>query len=459
MSGGVYGADVAQLRAAAAELARAADRLAAVRTDLGAQLGRTPWTGNDAASFRSAWDGSHAPLVSAAADRLREASMTLRRNADAQETTSAASGGALSAADATIVPASASPASSGAASAPPAGAAPADVAAWWQDTYGGRDRAELEELIRAHPELFGGVDGLPAWVRDVANRQLLADELAAFDPKNPPTTQGSWDSAAADWVQAHLTLQNAQRMLDDDPSLSLLVLDTSDRRIELAFAQGDVDTADHVGVYTQGLFSNTNKVDGVQDAVQSMNDLLRAGDRLLIADGRGDERIAMITWMGYDSPQGLDVLGAGPAEAGADRLASFADGVRAINPQTHLTGLGHSYGSVVTSLAAQQTGAFDDVAAFGSPGLRTEDVTDLRVDPGHVYALATPWDPVAASGHFGPVPTHMPGVQELSTAPSGSLSGPGGFWIQQHSEYLVDQSTSQRNLAAVVVGAEDAMIR
>jgi hypothetical protein len=76
-----------------------------------------------------------------------------------------------------------------------------------------------------------------------------------------------------------------------------------------------------------------------------------------------------------------------------------------------------------------------------------------------VYALATPWDPVAASGHFGPVPTHMPGVQELSTAPSGSLSGPGGFWIQQHSEYLVDQSTSQRNLAAIVVGAEDAMIR
>ncbi|WP_438354529.1 alpha/beta hydrolase [Microbacterium sp. CJ88] len=462
MGGGVYGADVAQLRAAASELDRSADRLAAVRTDLGAQLARTPWTGQDAASFRASWDGAHALRLTGAADRLRVAAAVLRRNADAQESTSAASGGSLGA-----LGGPASGPIGGSAQHPPTGSTPAQVSAWWQSLT----PFQRKVLLTSHPEQLGVLDGIPAAVRDQANRAVLATELDRLAASEPPRTRtdlalgvpyggAGLNPAWLVWDERRRSLVSAAAILAGDPSLSLLLLDArGTSRVEVAFATGDVDAADHVGVFTQGLLSNTANAQGVQNAVTSMNQLRAEGERLLLREGRGDETVAMITWMGYDSPQGGDVLVDADAIAGASRLETFSEGVRAINEHAHLSGLGHSYGSLVTSLAAQRTYVFDDVAVFGSPGLRADDGAQLQVPAGHVYALATDWDPVAGSGHFGPVPTHMPGVQALSTAAQGDLSGPSGFPWDRHSQYLVDRSTSQRNLAAVVVGAQDAMIR
>ncbi|KAA9106459.1 WXG100 family type VII secretion target [Microbacterium rhizomatis] len=161
----VYGADVAELRATAAELDRSADRLGSTRTELTAQLARTPWTGQDAASFRSAWNSSHAPRLNAAADRLREAAAVLRRNADAQETTSAAAGGSTSSPGA---PGASAPAGS------PASDSPDDVRDWWT----GLSDQQRQDLLTSYPLRYGNLDGIPIEDRVEANRLTAEDRLS-----------------------------------------------------------------------------------------------------------------------------------------------------------------------------------------------------------------------------------------------------------------------------------------
>ncbi|MBN9192436.1 alpha/beta hydrolase [Microbacterium sp.] len=480
----MYGADVAQLRDTAAELRRSAERLTSSRTELSATLAASPWSGPDAERFRGEWQGALSRILQDAGARLAAAADALERNAADQEATSAAGGGATAGAGTASGPYGGSP------DHPPAGASAQDVTRWWDSLT----PAQQRELLAEHPDRLGTLDGIPAAVRDQANRAWLTHELdrlaAEEPPRTIPNTSGwgvpyggtvsnpAWDA----WHQQVATLQNVQHMLDADRSLSLLLLDTRSGPVEVALAVGDVDTADHVGVYTQGLFSNTANADGVRDAAASVTALNATARDLLLRDGRPGESSAMIMWMGYDAPQNVvDVLSDAQAKTGADRLASFADGIRATNPGTHLTGLGHSYGSLVTGLAASETTAFDSVAVFGSPGIDADGLAAVHVDDGQFYVLQNPGDPVAASGWFGTKPSDLPGAQVLSTAPSAGLSGAtgpsgwlpvvgmvspigglvmaGDYALGQHTDYLVEKSTSQNNLAAVVVGARDRMIR
>lgn len=86
---GMYGADVAQLRALAQQFDRSAEQLDANRMTVGNAIRISAWVGPTAVRFRHQWDSEHSRKVQAAAVRLREASHLLRANADDQERTSA----------------------------------------------------------------------------------------------------------------------------------------------------------------------------------------------------------------------------------------------------------------------------------------------------------------------------------------------------------------------------------
>ncbi len=93
MAGNFYGADVAQLRQLAKELAAGSTRL----SDLGQQLSRavasSPWKGTDADRFRSDWSSQHLRVLKAAAAGMEKASRTALRNADEQDRASARNSG------------------------------------------------------------------------------------------------------------------------------------------------------------------------------------------------------------------------------------------------------------------------------------------------------------------------------------------------------------------------------
>ncbi|MEA5456399.1 hypothetical protein SPF06_16820 [Sinomonas sp. JGH33] len=94
MKMGMYGADVAHLRALASHFEHSAQQLDAQRTRLGAAVQGSPWAGPNADRFRGEWHAEHGPRLATAARTLREGAATLRRNADQQEQASAVSGGA-----------------------------------------------------------------------------------------------------------------------------------------------------------------------------------------------------------------------------------------------------------------------------------------------------------------------------------------------------------------------------
>lgn len=71
---GIYGADVAQLRALGKALASSSARLASTRTALSRDV-RDPgrWKGADAERFRNEWDGTHSLLLGKVVEALAEA--------------------------------------------------------------------------------------------------------------------------------------------------------------------------------------------------------------------------------------------------------------------------------------------------------------------------------------------------------------------------------------------------
>src|SRR5690606_38202370 len=211
----------------------------------------------------------------------------------------------------------------------------------------------------------------------------------------------------------------------------LLELDLSKTRAEAAVANGDVDTADHVAVFTPGF---TSTVDGSLETYdQNMADIRTKSEEIAREAGNPDASVATVTYIGYQAPQadvgmltpGESVANDTAAKDGGKELNSFLNGIdasRGDNPP-HLTSLGHSYGSLTSSYALQGGTGVDDAVMFGSPGLGTGDTSDLNVPEGRVMSLEADNDPVAdigRSGHLGEDPSSMPGMQHGET---GAVSG------------------------------------
>lgn len=251
----------------------------------------------------------------------------------------------------------------------------------------------------------------------------------------------------------------------------LLLLDPfSGERMHAAVAVGNVDTADHVGVFTPGLTTTVSgSLSGYDDA---MNALATLEGKQLDATGRGAESVANVTWIGYDAPQVSEipdfgifggradsVASADLAKQGGTALAGFFQGLNgARTDDFHLTAYGHSYGSTATGYALQHDGVgVDDTVLFGSPGPGTDDRNDLH--SGHVYALAADGDPVAHLGEFGADPTTMTGITTLSdhdeTIEGYHLKGSEGHGTGGDDGYLSNRTTSQYELAAIGAGLGD----
>lgn len=93
MAGNFYGADVAQLRQLAKQLASGANRLDLLGQQLSGAISAGAWKGHDGERFRSDWTSSLLLLLKSATAGLESASKTLLANADEQEQASNSGGG------------------------------------------------------------------------------------------------------------------------------------------------------------------------------------------------------------------------------------------------------------------------------------------------------------------------------------------------------------------------------
>jgi hypothetical protein len=89
VSGSMFGADIEALRLLADKFDEGSETLDTVATAVEAATPQQDgWSGPDADGFRQEWTGSHLMKLRDAAAALSDAALTVRSNADAQETTS-----------------------------------------------------------------------------------------------------------------------------------------------------------------------------------------------------------------------------------------------------------------------------------------------------------------------------------------------------------------------------------
>ena len=396
---------------------------------------------------------------------------------------------------------------------PPKDGSPRENRAWWDSLT----PQEQGEMVSTQPASVGNLDGLPADVRDQANRNRipmeearLNDEVRKADSEIIPNPRSDFEKGtnqaaerkAEDARNRLGDLQGIKKSLQAKQGQSprkLMMLDMqSGRQGRAAVAVGDPDNADHVSVTTPGLGSNTRE--SLPGMVDEADNLKSESERQLSNARRGDESVSTIAWFGYDPPQGglndpeldtANVAWEGRAQEGAKPLANFYDGIDVASNKNdpHVTALGHSYGSLTTSLALQEKGGgVDDAVFYGSPGLgghvpalgasglgaivsppvgtvatetglndTVDNAGDLGLKDHHVYEMSEHKDPIANADRFGRSPNKMDWVQHLSTDPittdNGDYSGSTG-----HSGYpQTDTKTgnmhrSGYNLAAIVAG-------
>ena len=358
---------------------------------------------------------------------------------------------------------------------PPAVASEQEVASWWSQ----QSDANKKWLIENYPEKIGNLNGVDATSRDKANRIVLdqklndlpgqidkLDEEAANAPLPFIRNAILGKKAKLQHELDELKVVNETLKRGPDPKTGaqgdgiprqLLGLDSSGRNLKAIVAQGNVDTADHVGVIVPGLHTNVqNTLGDYDDRSASMLDKAKR-------QVKPGETVAMVEYLGYDAPQiEIEAASTDYAKKGAPGLAGFLNGVDASREHgagdAHITLFGHSYGSTTSGMAATlvNEGVVDDIVLAGSPGAGVEDTAEYHVPEGHAWVSAAPYqyDMVQGMGSmfgFGKNPDWADGFNRLSGDVGPAPSGFSPFG--QHMDYFKDQTRAQYEIAGVIAGA------
>jgi predicted esterase len=199
----------------------------------------------------------------------------------------------------------------------------------------------------------------------------------------------------------HVRMVNLLKRLDDADynaaqPLFLLGIDNQGTGHAIV-AVGNPDTARHTAVLVPGV---STSLDGMRGQIA------RAASIQSTAQLAGNGDVSVVAWLDYDPPQ-LDetvvtAAGSGRAEAGAVTLDRFTDGLHTSHDAgpSHMTAIGHSYGSVVVGNAASGSNhlGVTDVVTAGSPGMDVPSAATLDVGARHVWAGAATDDPIASPG-------------------------------------------------------------
>ncbi|MDA2811083.1 alpha/beta hydrolase [Nocardiopsis sp. RSe5-2] len=239
---------------------------------------------------------------------------------------------------------------------------------WWE----GLSRAEREEVMDEEPQHIRNLDGVPADVRDELNREFLdeeiermlkeegvnADEVLDYDLDQ--VQDGAPGAPSLElWEMAKL-----QRTVNQEGSdHHILALDPEEGRSIVS--AGDPDTEDNVATLVPGTGTEWTAINGQLGRAENIRN----------AAARFDEEAdhAVVSWIGYDTPNYVQAPWGGKADDGKDDLQDFQYGLRVTHEgdASNNTLIGHSYGSVVVGHAARHDSGVDvdNIILVGSPGV------------------------------------------------------------------------------------------
>ncbi|MFC6355278.1 alpha/beta hydrolase [Luethyella okanaganae] len=330
--------------------------------------------------------------------------------------------------------------------------APSDVSAWWQRMTA----LARSDMIAGAPSLVGNLEGVPYRMRDKAN--LLTLDAAVRQ------LQDHLDAGVGKGVRQQVTRQLA--MLEQvrealipkkgEASRTLVALDITGQG-RAVIADGDLDRANYISYLIPGMYFSVDQqiVDWADTASvlhDQQQDWLR---RLPDADDPGaTPTVATIAWIGYQTPDLLNVGGLDLAQGGADALERSWAGIRASrgSDQPFLAVLAHSYGSTAALIALERhTVEIDALALVGSPGSTAQSVAALDVANGNVFVGEADWDPVVNTAFYG----SDPGTSSYGATRMGVAGGTDPLDHDHlapsfgHNDYFKPGSESLRNMALI----------
>ncbi len=345
---------------------------------------------------------------------------------------------------------------------PPEDATEEEVAQWWSSL----SDKQKAQLIKDHPYEIGSLNGVDGTSRDKANRKVLDKELPKAKQEYEEYLKEAKrfsDPAHMDKLQQlherYKALDNVDKLINkthDGIPRQLLSLGVGEGdRVTAAVAQGNVDTAKHIGVIVPGLYSNVaNDLDDYDDKASVMGANVRK-------HAHGEE-VAMVSYLGYDAPQGVrEAMWIEKAEEGAKGLSGFLNGLDASREHgagdAHVTVAGHSYGSTTAgkALTMVNDGVVDDLIQFGSPGSGVQSVDEFHLEKGHAWVSAAPYredmvQDIGDDGRFGKDPNKMPGYNHLS----GEVGPPHDWFVpfSRHMSYFDEGCEALDDMSKVIAG-------
>ncbi|MFI9624801.1 alpha/beta hydrolase [Streptomyces sp. NPDC052042] len=374
--------------------------------------------------------------------------------------------------------------------APPKDADPQQNADWWKSL----SPEEQAAYLSTRPDFVGRLDGLPAEVRDEANRIVLVEKQAEYEINlapipEPPANEWTWINAGGypskvhtdewmEWNEAHGDeYRRLTAALNGMEAIQNRFADTGKEGLPEAYllgfspegsgraiiANGNPDTAEHQAVYVPGTTADLN---GIGGDINRMTELWRQTNQT-----DPNTSVSTITWLGYDAPPSIvkDAPFEHWAYDGAPAYRQFMDSLDVSHSgpeEPHRTAIGHSYGTTLIGAAAEK-GVLnaDDVIFAGSPGVKVGSAEEMDVPKGHVWNEEAEGDIVPDIGRWGHggsqwklgggvalIPSdELFGANQMNTSSEGS--GPTATeGAEGHSDYWKRGSTALKNQALVVVG-------
>lgn len=352
--------------------------------------------------------------------------------------------------------------------------AAAEVAAFWSQATA----TQRTNLVSAAPQLVGGLEGFPYSVRDVANRSYLTSVESGIRTQ---LSSGVGRAAGDELTKRLHMLEQVRTALAVGSSKNprrLVSLDPSGEGRAVIII-GDASTADYVDYLIPGMFSDVdtqivafaNSSDNIATQQQAWIKKLNPG-----VPASQLPTVATFAWIGYQTPNIVNVASMDLAREGQASLTSSIEGLRAeraartvtaadgtVTPgaQPFVAVLAHSYGSTAAMMSLQDPAvSVDALAIVGSPGSPARSADQLNVTNGNVWVGAADTDPVPQTGLFGSQPlsasygAHRFGVGGVSDPITGSsLRGAVG-----HNDYFVSGTESLRNMVLIGINRGDLVL-
>jgi uncharacterized protein YukE len=322
------------------------------------------------------------------------------------------------------------------------------------------------EVAKDNPDIVGNLEGASSWDRGIANQIVLDREIAAAQDG----LDNGGNRGQEFYEQRLVTLKGIQTAVGDGlgatPPRTIHSLDISDKVLG-SVVLGDLDRADYASYNVPGMDTTADDMKGWTGQSKTFYD---EQVDLLVAGGmdpaEARSQVAVVAWIGYDTPNKATVSSPAEAFVGATKLDASIVGTQAQrdlhNPDGRLGVIAHSYGSTTAMIALSIDRGVDTLVTYGSAGQVIGSSPVVTDGWYQTQIWDDPWARVGQVLGGRPSPFFDPESQPLDAE--------GGYWdnpstgqreplvaASGHSGYLINHTGSLHNMAAVTIDRLDLL--